>query len=56
MPARTQSTVVTLVLVLSAACLVAFSPNALDQPVVWWTALVIAIASLVSMFIIRKRR
>ncbi|WP_344360712.1 hypothetical protein [Streptomyces gobitricini] len=53
---RTKHSAALLLLISSAAALVIFSPDAVDQPVVRWTALGTACASLVGVVSVRRSR
>ncbi|MGA5499246.1 hypothetical protein ACPCSP_33525 [Streptomyces cinereoruber] len=53
MDQRSRYATFTLLAVISAAALVIFSPNAVDQPVLWWFALIVCAGSLVSLLFTR---
>jgi hypothetical protein len=50
---NSRSGIAVLVLALSVAGLIAFSPNAADQPIIWYAALVLAILALAALLLIR---
>ncbi|WP_411083088.1 hypothetical protein [Streptomyces sp. cmx-18-6] len=50
-----QRPVLVLISSIAVICLVVFSPNALAVTAAWWAALVVAIVSLVLIFVIRRK-